>query len=325
MPIKDIIKSLGEGVVVDANSFLQRKHNIIHVSPALDMPLNGGIPTGSWVIISGPEKCGKSLTALQMAANAQNEFGMKVFYSDVECRLKEMNLRGIHNLDLDNFTIISSTQKKILSAEDHLNSLIDLIKSEPNSIFILDSSSALCASKELVEEITANTRALGPKLLASFCRQMGAVIPVQNSILIIIQHLIANTSGYGSPYMEDSGRKLRYQVDVKLRAKGVAKWEIGDKQIGQAVDWEVVTSALGSPGGKCTSYIRYGHGIDKIFESIKIACEFGLISTAGSWFTLDFLGEGAEKVQGQEKVFNYLQSNQPALQLLFDKIAELSV
>lgn len=310
MPIKDIIKNLGEGAVTSASSFLSNKPKIISVSPALDIGLNGGIPTGSWVILSGPEKCGKSTLALQLAANAQSH-GMNVFYSDVECRLKEMNLTGIHNLDLERFQIIRSTKEKILSAEDHLNALIDLIKSEPNSLFILDSSSALCASKEMIEEITANTRALGPKLLASFCRQMGGVVPVQDSIIIVIQHLIANTSGYGSPYIEDSGRKLRYQVDVKLRAKGVQRWENKDKQIGQIVEWDIVTSALGSPGMKVKNYIRYGFGIDSISECIDLACDLGLISKGGAWYKIECVESCKElKFQGQEKLYEYLKENQ---------------
>ena len=331
MPKQDILKNLGVGAIISASSFLDKKEEIIPLSPALDLALSGGIPTGTWVIMSGAPKCGKSLTSLQLAANAQKA-GMKVFYSDVECRLKKMNLTGIAGLDLNNFDIIQSTKEKILSAEDHLNTLIDLIKSEPHSVFILDSSSALCASKEMVEEITSATRALGPKLLASFCRQMGGVIPVQDSIIIIIQHLIANTSGYGVPWMEDGGQKIRYQVDVKLRAKTVSKWEVKEEQIGQIVEWEIATSALGKPGNKAKSYIRYGQGLDYISESIEIGCDLGLISKAGAWFKLEFIKEDKPekeekelKFHGQENLYQYLADNIIHQKLLIQKIKELGI
>ena len=54
--------------------------------------------------------------------------------------------------------------------------------------------------------------------MASFCRKLGNVVPVNRSIVWIIQHLIANTSGYGSPFMEDGGNKIVYQGDVKIRS-----------------------------------------------------------------------------------------------------------
>lgn len=312
MSQKELVKKYGEGVFLDASFLLDKPKMVIPVSPALDIGLNGGIPEGSWVIFSGQAKTGKSTTALQFAANCQQkEYGSrKVFYDDVEHRLKQMNLTGIHNLITDpkQFQIIRSSKDKILSAEDHLNILVELIKDNPNSVFIIDSASALCAMGEMSEEIKASGRASGPKLLASFCRQVGPIVTVNNSIIIIIQHLIANTSGYGSPYVEDGGQKLKYQVDVKMRIKGIEKWEAKDKRIGQIVNWEIVCSALGAPLDKVQSYLRYGYGIDHITEIIQLGCDLGLIMAGGSWYTLDYL-ESKPKLQGQHNVYEYLSNN----------------
>jgi hypothetical protein len=48
-------------------------------------------------------------------------------------------------------------------------------------------------------------------------RKNAAYISINKITLIIVQHLITNTSGYGAPFLEDGGQKIKYQADVKLR------------------------------------------------------------------------------------------------------------
>ena len=63
-----------------------------------------------------------------------------------------------------------------------------------------------------------------------------------------------------------------------------------------------MTSALGPPGGKITSYLRYGQGIDCETELVTLASDLGLISKAGAWYTFSFSDkEDKPKFQGVEK------------------------
>lgn len=300
-----------------AESILEQDNKIVSISPAADLVISG-VPEGSWVILSGAPKSGKTSLALEIAKNGQLQYGKNVFYIDAEGRLKKMNITGVDGFIKEKCTIVQSTQDNILSAEKLLNITMDIIRNEKESIVIIDSTSALCAENELTSDITASSRASGPKLLASFCRQMGTVVPVQKTIVICIQHLIANTSGYGVPYMEDGGRKIQYQVDIKLRAKGIERWKDKEgKQIGQIVKWEVYSSALGSPGGDIENYIRYGKGIDIIQENIVLATDIGIIKQAGPWYSCEILGE---KFQGQERLYDYLSNNKDKLNILYQEI-----
>jgi recombination protein RecA len=319
-------KKYGKGVVIDAKEVKDKPRTIIPLSPKLDIALSGGIPEGSWVIMSGPSGCGKSTSALCLAGKAQQEeYGSRyVYYLDVEGRLKGINLNENYGLDMDNMTVIQSEPENILSAEDFLNIAMDIIKGHPKCVLIFDSASALCSNREMNEEITANTRASGPKLLSSFCKQMGTVVPIQDSIVIIIQHLIANTSGYGSPFMEDGGRKIEYQADVKLRCTAFAKFEEKENQIGIIPNWQVIKSALGASGQKVKSHIRFGQGIDYVWETIDLGLDFGLIEKGGSWFTLSYLGEeNLVKLQGQNKIWAYFQDNKDQFALLQQQIQEM--
>jgi protein RecA len=329
MSHKEIIKKYGEGVLIDASFLIEEKKDIIPLSPACDIALGGGIPEGSLVTFSGQSGSGKTTSALALAANGQKkEHGSRtIVYGDVEHRLKKLNLQGIHGLSIDNdkFKVIRSTQDKILSAEDHLNIMISLIKEIKGGIFILDSSSALCAMSEMIEDVKANGRASGPKLLAAFCRQIAPIISVNKSVVIIIQHLIADTSGYGSGYVEDGGQKLKYQADVKMRIKYTTAWKTGsgenETRVGQILHWQITKSSLGPPVDAFDSYLRYGYGLDGVTEIISLGCDIGLITKGGSWFTLDYLKD-KPKLQGQEKVYAYLKDNAKDLAELEKKVKE---
>jgi recombination protein RecA len=313
----------GKEGVVNAKSVVDRPQHTFSISPKLDIGLNGGIPEGSWVILSGAPKCGKSSLALWIAALAQKpENGSRnTYYVDAEGRLKKMNLMGTKGLDLDKITVIQSSPERIFSAEEFLESCEMIIKNDPGCVLIIDSSSALCSSKEQTDELTGQNRSLGPKLFSSFCKRMGTIVPVQRTTVIIIQHLIANTSGYGPAQMEDGGRKLQYQVDVKLRCKGVEKWEEGTdekKQVGQMVKWDVMCSALGSPGNEVVMALRYGEGIDEVSELIEVCCDLGIITKGGAWYTIQVENE-IKKICGMQALREFIVNNPEVLQSLKDQ------
>ena len=166
-------------------------------------------------------------------------------------------------------------------------------------------------------------RADGAKLLAKFCRKVANVIPVNKNIVIGITHLMGNPTGYGAEFKEKSGQAEAYQTDIKLRAKKFSPWKVGkeDTQIGQEVEWQVVTSALGSPGGNIVSHLRYGEGIDKHMELFSLAVDIGLINKGGAWYTFSSLPD-SPKFQGAEKARDFLLSKPEVYKDLWDQIKD---
>lgn len=268
-------------------------------------------------------------TALDFAATCQQpKYGNKhIYYMNIEGRLKEMNLNGIQGLDTtpERFTVIGSDEDKILSAQDYLNIGEKILLTHPECVLIIDSFSMLCHEKEITDGVGTSTRGGGAALLAQFCRQMSNVVPVKRSIVIGIAQLMANTSGYGAAIQEKGGNAVQYQVDVKMRCKTTEPWEHEGKRIGQKLTWTVECSALGAPPGQeYESYIRYGHGIDKVKECIVLGTDFGLIANAGAWYYCDFMQthlpalgvtEWNEEVrkkcraQGENNLYELIKSN----------------
>ena len=329
MGLQDSIsKDFGSNVIISGTAVIDKESIIIPVSPALDIILNGGIPEGSFVVLTGQPKCGKTTTSLDFAATAQQEKyspngdPRNVYYLNIEGRLKKRDLEGIPNINLDKFNIIGSQTGKILHAEEYLQIAERIINEDPGCVLIIDSYSALCTEAEITSDMDKMQRADGAKLLAKFCRKVANVIPVNKNIVIGITHLMGNPTGYGAEFKEKSGQAIAYQTDVKMRAKTFKPWLLGadNTQIGQEVEWQTLCSALGPPGATITSYIRYGQGIDKHMELVNLAVDIGLINKGGAWYTLSFMNDDKSKFQGIEKVRQFLIENDPIYQDLYSEV-----
>jgi len=256
----------------------------------------------------------------EYACDIGREDGRHTYIFNIEGRLKSRDIRGIKHLDPSRISVISSKPGKILTGENYIDMAERLINERPGDIFILDSFSALCTEGELKSNIGDRYRADAPVLLAKFCRRISNVIPINKSIVMGITHVIANQGGGVAKWMEASGRKLQYQVDVKLKATHFGDWTVGENRVGQDVHWVCDSSALNAgPGGKFTSKLRYGHGIDIEAELFNIAIDLGLVKKGGAWFTMP----SGEKLQGAENSIVYLREHPDETQKLYSQIREM--
>lgn len=342
--LKLVKKDYGDGIAVSADQFLVKKPRIIPLSPAANVALGGGIPEGSWVTLYGKEKIGKTSTALYFASKCQQpRYGSKhIYYLNIEGRIKEMNLMGIKGLksDPENMTIISSSEDKILSAQDYLTIAEKILMTHKECVLIIDSYSMLCHEKEITEGIGTSTRGGGAMLLSQFCRQMANVVPVKRSIVIGISQQMANTSGYGAAIQEKGGNAIRYQVDVKLRCKSTEPWLNGDKRIGQKITWVTECTALGAPPGQeFESCFRYNHGLDEVAEVIQLGVDFGIIGQSGAFYYCDFMQNHLPalgvmewndevrktrcRAQGEAKLYDLIKQNPLWIEILEKDIATM--
>lgn len=314
-----------EDMIVSGATWMLKPKQIIQISPAIDIALRGGVPEGSVCIFTGPPKCGKTTTALKLAANAQkaqyavNGEVRKVFVYNVEGRLKPRDLEAA-GIDLNNAYIVESTTGNILSGEDFLEIAVIKIKENPYSIHIVDSFSQLCTTEEIAGGMNKMQRADGAKLLKKFFRIVCNDVPVNNCIVIGITHIMGNPSGMGGDG-EGGGYGAKYSADVKLRCSHVQRWTVGadeeSEQIGQKVFWRVESSALGPTGVKFMSYLRYGSSLDEEIELIEMCGDIDIIKKGGAWYTVEIDGE-EKKVQGKENLKEFLKAN-PAVAAKYKK------
>jgi recombination protein RecA len=305
---KDIIKEYGN-VLHDASSITERPLKVISIGPKLDIALGGGVPEGSLFIMTGPEKVGKTVTALSFCANAQKNHQRVIYYANIEGRLRKRDLEGISGLDLDpeKLQIISSTEGNILSAEKYLSIVDNIVHTKPGAVAVVDSFSALSSESELTGDLEDVQVMSVQKILAKFCRRISNALPINRVTVVGVTHLMANIQrfGRGKSKIEKSGSALKYQVDVKLHATHSVPLMQGNTQIGQTIHWQIATSAIGPPGQKVESHILYGKGIWKEMEIADLLVDFGIISKAGAWLKLP----NGEKIQGKTNLAKYLEDN----------------
>lgn len=303
---KALEKKFGKEVFFAGDKLLEEEQVIVPVSPALDLTLGGGIPMGSFVVITGKPKIGKSSLCLHFAKNAQ-KLGFKVYYFNIEGRLKKRDLKGMPGLltDKEHFEVIGSQKGHILHAEDYLGILNSYVETKEDSIFIVDSVSQLCSKARRENTVGDRIRDDVPLMLADMTKRVSNILPITKNTVICITHQIANQGGQGrSQWNEASGQKVQYQADVKLKGLYQEAYKpSGEEQVGQIIHWECGTNALNvAPCKKAQSLLRYGQGIDCEYEMINMCMSIGLIEKSGSWLTMP----DKTKVQGQEKARNYL-------------------
>lgn len=316
-----------EDVIYDASHITDSPPKVLSVGPRLDIALGGGVPEGSMVILTGPEKIGKTTTALSLCANAQKasteEIKRRVFFGNVEGRLKKRDIEGIADISVDPelFKIIGSVKGHILSGEEYLAAFDTLVHAVPHGIGIIDSFSMLTAKDELQGSLTDVQVMAIQKTIAKFCRRVSNVLPINRFTIVGITHMMANVAKFGNApsKVEKTAGALKYQADVKLHASHSTPVMKGETQIGQTVHWKVVTSALRGTGTKTQSTIKYGRGIWREYEMVEIAKELGIITGKGSWFTLP----DGNKIQGQPNVADFYEMDEVAFADLEQQVYEM--
>ena len=315
-----IIKEYGD-IITNADYVRNLRSKIIPTTPKLDIALGGGIPEGTFTIITGQPKIGKSSLSLQIAAEAQkidSDYGPRVVvYIDAEGRIKERDLFGNKKLNLDptRFKLVQSKPGNILTGDKFIGIAEKFINAMPGCVLIFDSFSALCSQGRLESNVGDRFRDDMPLILAAFCKRISQVVAINKSVLIGITHRIANQSGMGhSQWTEASGQKLQYAADNKLGATYFKILQDTEgSTIGQEVFWKISTSSLGSPGQETNSFLRFGYGYDEYLEYIDIGIDAGLVSKSASWLAYE-----GHKAQGHEKLRAVLLENPE----LFKKLKE---
>ena len=331
-----LIKKYGEGAFIDGYKLKDFSHGIVPVSPKLNLILGGGIPGGSVVTLAGPPKAGKTVTSLTIAANGQKQ-NRPTFYINIEGRIKERDLKGIKGLDPQKLKIIRSYRAqdgttKIMVAHEYLDCVEYIANTYPGAIIIVDSISQLVTEGERSGALEDGAYAPGAKLMSALCKRICNVISVNDIIIIGILHITANFARFGKNTSITGGNKIKYACDVGLVCTKVTYLKEGGKEeeeeggvvYGQKVKWITTSTALNAaPCQSTESIIKYGIGIDNVAEIVQLGIDLGFITKGGSWFNLAFMGDKAEKVQGELNLINRIKDSQEEYDLLEKSINEM--
>lgn len=324
-----LIRQYGKDIIATADKALPPNvRDVLHAPLSLDIALGGGIPDGSICFITGRPKSGKTTVCLELLKSAQLT-GRPTYYINIERRCTPALLSTIHGLDLSKLHVIPHQIDKPLTAENYLDIIERIVKTQKKAVVVIDSIAALSTMTEQEEEIGSNKDMAGPaKLLAKFFRKTQQITDSNDVILIFISQMISNREPRGPKYIEKGGVAIQYNCSVWLKVTWTKQWERNTETNapdGHDMNITVQSSALGRPFLPCVLPLRYGKGIDIIKDVVTVAENLGLVIKAGAWYSLPLFVESDEipKFQGLARLSNFLRDNPEKLKRLEKEVRDI--
>jgi recombination protein RecA len=299
--LKDIEKSFGKGAIMKLGDKADLDIEVIPTGSFLiDQAIGvGGYPKGRIVEIYGPESSGKTTLTLHAIAEAQKAGGTAAFI-DAEHALDPKYAKNI-GVDLKNL-IVSQPE----SAEQALDILEMLVKSNAVDILIVDSVAALVPKQELEGEMGDQQIGMQARLMSKALRKLNGIISRTNSTVIFINQLREKVGVmFGNPEVTPGGKALRYYSSLRLEIrKGETLMQNGSP-VANKMKVKVTKNKVAPPFKNCQITIAYNKGIDNISEIIELASLYDIINKAGAWYSFE-----NEKIgQGKDAVKDWFKNN----------------
>lgn len=324
-----LIRMHGKGIIASAAEALPpRVRDVLPTPLSLDIALNGGIPDGTVCLITGRPKSGKTTLCLELLRNAQI-LNRPTFYINIERRCTPSLLSTIRGLDPAKLQVVPHQIDKPLTAEDYLNIIERIAKTQKKAVVVIDSIAALSTMTEQEDQIGSSRDMAGPaKLLAAFFRRAQQVVDAQDVILVFISQMMSNREPRGPKYIEKGGVGIQYACSVWLKVTWTQQWERNPETNapdGHDMHITVQSSALGRPFLPCVLPLRYGIGIDVVKDIITTAENLGLIEKAGAWYNIPMFANGGDppKFHGLANVSNFLRDHSDKLKQLEIEVRDI--
>lgn len=293
-------KEFGEGTIIqaDLDSFPQIGR-IPSGAMSLDRVLNGGYPRGRVIEISGPESAGKTSIALHAIAECQKAGG-KCAFLDVEHAL-DIRYAGALGVDISKL-IISQPD----CAEDTLNIVDTLTRSNAMDLIVVDSVAALVSRKELEGDIGDSSVGSQARLMSQAMRMLvGPLEKTDTTIIFLNQIRMKIGVMYGSPEVVSGGNALKFYASQRLDIRRVETLKNGDDKTGIRTRIKVAKNKVGRPFMQTELNIMFGEGIDWAADLLDLGVEAKLIERSGAWFSY----KGQKLGQGTSNACNTIRND----------------
>lgn len=242
---------------------------------------------------------GKTTLALHVLAECQKR-GEVAAFVDAE-----------HAVDPTYATALGVDLEKLIlsqpdSGEQALEIVEALVRSGKVSIVIVDSVSALVPKAEIEGDMGSNHPGLQARLMSQAMRKLTGIVSSTNTILIFINQIRMKIGVvYGNPEVTSGGNALKFYASQRIEIRRGTAIKNGESFLGTETNIKVVKNKVAPPFRKAEVIIRYGEGIDKYADIVKLAVDKDIIKKSGSWYSYK---EG-QLGQGEEKVITYLKEH----------------
>lgn len=299
---KGIVQPLGGGASIKCDSI---STGILPLDAAVGVR---GLPRGRITEIYGPESAGKTLIALQTAAEVQRSGGL-VAYIDVEHAL---DVVFASKIGVDTSALLVSQPD---SGEQALEIAEALIRSGGIDLVVIDSVAALITQAEIDGDMGDAHVGVLARLMSQGVKKLNSAIGKTNTLVIFINQIREKVGVmYGNPETTPGGRALKFYASVRLEVRKKEPIKNGSTIVGNRVKVKVVKNKVSPPFKECEFDLMFDSGASKTGCLTDMATDLDIIQKSGSWFSYD----GVKIGQGREAVKAWLEANPEQ----FEKIKE---
>lgn len=333
----DLREQFGEESVMMASEIPVRPR-ISSGSLALDFAIGGGMPTDRIVEVAGAEGTGKTSLALltmQQFLDSQPDRGALIL--DVEHKLSSEWVEQLIGKE--------RMARVILAWPDTAEQATDLytkaVMTGQISFVLFDSIAG--APTQRVTQKSAEVGNVGGNALAitRFAQLASIYSQKYNTLTFVINQVRDDMEGYHR-VITPGGRALKHACVLRIqlkKGKGKVEEEVnGEKiQVGYTVVGKVVKNQQATEGRTAwwwffkTPTEKWGFGVDRMDEIVRLATLTKVIATNGGWYYHDFLPadkSGQHKILGLARLTDYIKAHPeihaPLAEQVMAKLSEVA-
>jgi len=311
--MKELNKKYGKGTVMKLDEETKIEVESIPTGCySLDYVFGcGGLPRGRIIEIFGEPGTGKSTLSMFLAANIQKQGG-RVLLVDNEFAFDSNYAKKI-GVDI-NSLILSQPS----TAEESLDIIDEMIRSNSVDLIILDSVASLTPKKELEGEIGDQDVALIARLMSKALRVLTGNISRTKTCMVFINQTRSNIGIYwGNKNTSSGGKALKFYSSIRLEVKGGKKIKNSkDEVIGNEMNIVAVKNKVAFPWRGAKLDIVFGEGISTEGDLFDVATKNKIINKSGNMYSFD----GTDLKVGRDHSIKFLKENVEILEKVKEKL-----
>jgi recombination protein RecA len=267
-------------------------------SYVLDLILGWGYPEGRVIEIYGPESSGKTTIALHAIAEVQKRWEIAAFI-DAEHALDPQYAKklGVNVSEL----LLSQPD----FGEQALQIAEELAKTGAVKLIVIDSVSALVPRAEVEGSMWDTQIGLQARMMSQGLRKLTSILAKTGTTCIFINQIRMKIGVmFGNPETTSGWQALKFFASQRLEIRRGDKVTEDKEQVGYIAKIKTVKNKIFAPFKTVELPVLWGSGYDAGSDILEAANVLKLIERAGAFYTI-----GDQKVQGKEKLLEYLQSD----------------
>lgn len=366
MAIEDVLNKINKQFPGTASfGALPERQRIPFSSPYLNYVTYGGVVMGRSSEFVGAESSGKSTLVLDVIKNFQKMESERIAKRRIEleelipsskgknetallAELSALKERTTVYLDIE-YTLDSQWSKKLgvdmdkviilhpdlMGIEEPLDWIVDLAETGDVGLICIDSVGAMISGAEEEKGIGEATYGGIAKPLTRFYKKIAPHLSKYNIALIMVNQIRDDLVNQYNKFNRPGGRMHKFAQSLTL---GLSAGEKLDEKYGSASNNSemvyarmtnvfVIKNKTAPPDRQRANFcIRYGVGLDSTFDTFNMACDMGLISANGAYYSFfDDNGELVQKIQGKANAIKYLEANKEVHEGIWKALYEKSL